>query len=103
MEASTKRCIAIRWSITATGRKKYRDASCPREFLEKTLLRKEWWKRQFIWATGFLTALWGLWLFPFATLTIKSGFLPKFLGVILIISGIARSEERRVGKEGRSR
>jgi len=36
-----------------------------------------------------LTALWGLWLFPFATLTIKSGFLPKFLGVLLIISGIA--------------
>jgi len=36
-----------------------------------------------------LTAIWGLWLFPFAVLTIKSGFLPKFLGVLLIISGIA--------------
>ena len=36
-----------------------------------------------------LTILWGLWLFPFAVLTIKSGFLPKFLGVLLILSGIA--------------
>jgi Ca2+/Na+ antiporter len=36
-----------------------------------------------------LTSLWGLWLFPFAVLTIKSGFLPKFLGVLLIITGIA--------------
>jgi hypothetical protein len=34
-------------------------------------------------------SLWGLWLFPFAALTIKSGFLPKFLGVLLILSGIA--------------
>ena len=36
-----------------------------------------------------LTAIWGLWLFPFAVLTIKSGFLPRFLGVLLIVSGIA--------------
>jgi hypothetical protein len=36
-----------------------------------------------------LTSMWGLWLFPFAALTIKSGFLPKFLGVLLILSGIA--------------
>jgi hypothetical protein len=36
-----------------------------------------------------LTLLWGLWLFPFAALTIKSGFLPKFLGLLLILTGIA--------------
>jgi hypothetical protein len=36
-----------------------------------------------------LSAIWGLWLFPFAVLTIKSGFLPKFLGVLLILSGVA--------------
>jgi hypothetical protein len=36
-----------------------------------------------------LTTVWGLWLFPFALLTIKSGFLPKFLGALLIISGVA--------------
>jgi hypothetical protein len=36
-----------------------------------------------------LTSIWGLWLFPFAILTIKSGFLPKFLGVFLIITGTA--------------
>jgi len=36
-----------------------------------------------------LTAIWGLWLFPFAVLTIKSNFLPKFLGALLIITGVA--------------
>jgi hypothetical protein len=36
-----------------------------------------------------LTSIWGLWLFPFAVLTFKSGFLPKFLGVLLILSGVA--------------
>jgi Domain of unknown function (DUF4386) len=27
---------------------------------------------------------WGLWLFPFALLVIRSGFIPKILGVLLI-------------------
>jgi hypothetical protein len=36
-----------------------------------------------------LTSIWGLWLFPFALLTMKSGFLPKFLGILLILSGAA--------------
>jgi Domain of unknown function (DUF4386) len=36
-----------------------------------------------------LMSIWGLWLFPFAVLTIKSRFFPKFLGVLLILSGIA--------------
>jgi Domain of unknown function (DUF4386) len=33
--------------------------------------------------------LWGLWLFPLAILTYRSGFLPRFLGVWLIINGFA--------------
>jgi len=33
--------------------------------------------------------LWGLWLFPMAMLTIKSGFLPAFLGWWLILNGLA--------------
>lgn len=32
---------------------------------------------------------WGLWLLPLAALVIKSGFLPRFLGVWLILNGLA--------------
>jgi len=33
--------------------------------------------------------LWGAWLFPMGILTYKSGFLPRFIGVWLLINGIA--------------
>ena len=33
--------------------------------------------------------LWGPWLFPLAVLVLRSGFLPPFLGVWLIINGFA--------------
>ncbi|MFZ3376968.1 MAG: DUF4386 domain-containing protein [Chthoniobacterales bacterium] len=35
---------------------------------------------------GFVVAqiFWGLWLFPFGILVIRSGFIPRFLGVLLI-------------------
>lgn len=32
---------------------------------------------------------WGLWLFPFGYLVIRSGFLPGILGILLIISGFS--------------
>ncbi|MGH7726309.1 MAG: DUF4386 domain-containing protein [Candidatus Eiseniibacteriota bacterium] len=32
---------------------------------------------------------WGLWLFPFGILVIRSGFIPKFLGYLLFIAGFA--------------
>lgn len=31
---------------------------------------------------------WGLWLFPFGYLVLKSGFLPKLLGVCLMLGGL---------------
>src|SRR5437879_4415075 len=33
--------------------------------------------------------LWGLWLFPMGALAYKSRFLPRFIGVWLIINGVA--------------
>jgi Domain of unknown function (DUF4386) len=40
---------------------------------------------------GFLAGevFWGLWLLPFGWLVWKSGFLPRVLGVLLVIDGIA--------------
>jgi len=32
---------------------------------------------------------WGLWLFPFGLLVIKSGFIPRFLGYLLFVAGAA--------------
>ena len=40
---------------------------------------------------GFAVAsiFWGLWLFPFGMLVIRSGFIPRVLGVLLMIAGVA--------------
>ena len=35
-----------------------------------------------------LEAFWGLWLFPLAILIYKSNFLPRFLGIWLIVTGL---------------
>jgi hypothetical protein len=35
------------------------------------------------------SVFWGLWLFPFGILVIRSGFIPRFLGVLLFIAGFA--------------
>jgi uncharacterized protein DUF4386 len=32
---------------------------------------------------------WGLWLLPFGALVVKSGFIPRILGVLLVIDGFA--------------
>lgn len=38
---------------------------------------------------GFVVAqiFWGLWLFPFGICVMRSGFIPRFLGVLLMIAG----------------
>lgn len=41
------------------------------------------------YATIALEMFWGLWLFPFGRLVYKSGFIPRILGVFLILNGIA--------------
>jgi hypothetical protein len=35
------------------------------------------------------SVFWGLWLFPFGLLVIRSGFIPRTLGFLLMIAGIA--------------
>jgi hypothetical protein len=34
------------------------------------------------------SVFWGLWLFPFGVLVIRSGFIPRLIGVLLIVAGI---------------
>jgi Domain of unknown function (DUF4386) len=43
-----------------------------------------------IYQHGFSIAhiFWGLWLFPLGYLVFKSGFLPKMIGVLLVIAGV---------------
>lgn len=31
---------------------------------------------------------WGLWLFPFGILVLRSGFIPRFLGILLFLAGV---------------
>ena len=44
-----------------------------------------------VYKTGFVTAqlFFGTWLFPLGYLVYRSGFLPKFLGVLLMLDGVA--------------
>lgn len=35
------------------------------------------------------SVFWGLWLFPFGALVIRSGFIPRIFGFLLIIAGVA--------------
>ncbi len=39
------------------------------------------------WRIQIIQIFWGLWLFPFGLLVYKSGFIPKILGVLLMIAG----------------
>src|SRR3974377_76797 len=43
-----------------------------------------------VYKTGFVTAqlFFGTWLFPLGYLVYKSGFLPRFLGVLLVLDGV---------------
>jgi len=36
-----------------------------------------------------LEIFWGLWLFPFAKLVYRSGFIPRVFGIFLLVNGIA--------------
>jgi hypothetical protein len=34
------------------------------------------------------SVFWGLWLFPFGTLVIRSGFIPRLIGILLFLAGV---------------
>jgi hypothetical protein len=36
-----------------------------------------------------ISIFWGLWLFPFGVLVMRSGFLPRILGILLIVNSFA--------------
>jgi hypothetical protein len=38
---------------------------------------------------GVAMVFWGLWLFPFGVLVLRSGFIPRVFGVLLLIAGVA--------------
>ncbi len=40
-------------------------------------------------AGSVVMAFWGLWLFPFGALVIESRFLPRILGILLLVAGFA--------------
>ncbi|MBI5867114.1 MAG: DUF4386 domain-containing protein [candidate division Zixibacteria bacterium] len=40
-------------------------------------------------STALSEMFWGLWLFPLGWLVFRSGFLPRFLGIWLILNGVA--------------
>jgi hypothetical protein len=42
-----------------------------------------------IWGVLVEEVFWGLWLFPFGYFVIRSRFVPRALGVLLIIGGVA--------------
>lgn len=46
----------------------------------------------------FAEIFWGLWLLPLAILVLRSGFLPRFLGVWLIVNGFAYLAESFTGQ-----
>lgn len=39
--------------------------------------------------TTVASVFWGLWLFPFGLLLIRCGFIPQFLGFLLLVAGTA--------------
>jgi hypothetical protein len=40
------------------------------------------------WGLILAQVVWGLWLFPFGALVLRSGFLPRVLGYLLVLAGI---------------
>ena len=48
-----------------------------------------WHLKMYAYGTSVIGIFWGLWLIPFGQLVIKSGFIPKILGILLIVGGLS--------------
>lgn len=44
--------------------------------------------QKYVFGNRVAQVFWGLWLFPFGYLVVKSGFLPKFIGVLLMVGAV---------------
>lgn len=55
---------------------------------EKVMLATAYLK-QFDYGISVIGIFWGLWLIPFGQLVVKSGFIPKIIGYLLIMGGIS--------------
>jgi hypothetical protein len=49
------------------------------------------------YATLPLEMFWGLWLLPFGLLTYKSEFIPRILGILLVVGGVAYMIDSTIG------
>jgi hypothetical protein len=67
--------------LTLINRNEYLTLFTPGYFKAQVLLNLDLYKNGIVIGQIF----WGLWLFPLGYLVFKSGFLPKILGIILII------------------
>lgn len=62
-----------------------------KELLPGEVRREDWvWLFLRLYDYGILVAevFWGLWLIPFGALVFRSGFMPRILGILLVLGGL---------------
>lgn len=71
-------------ALTLTGKDSLLQGVSPEDLQNRLMFSLHQYNDGILLATVF----WGLWLFPFGLLVYKSGFIPKFLGVLLMLGCI---------------
>ncbi|MBX2925695.1 MAG: DUF4386 domain-containing protein [Chitinophagaceae bacterium] len=68
-------------ALTLTGKKSFLQNVAREDLQSKLMFSLHQYNDGILLATVF----WGLWLFPFGLLVYRSGFIPKFLGILLML------------------